>query len=331
MKAILEHVLQHKTLSRTEAAEVLREIAAGKYDTHQIAAFLTAFIMRNITLQELQGFRDGLLSLCHRIDLSGYRAMDVCGTGGDGRNTFNISTLSAFVVAGAGIPVVKHGNYGVSSVSGSSNVLEQLGFRFTTEEARLRQQLEVAGICFLHAPLFHPAMKVVGPVRKALGVKTFFNMLGPLVNPAQPEAQLVGVFSLELARMYQYILQESRQRYSIVHSLDGADEITLTSDSKIYSPTGENILRPADLGYDTCTDADIYGGETVTEAAVIFLETLHGRGTKAREQVVLANSTLAIQTYYPELSLEAARDRAAESLRSGQALASFERLKQVSQ
>jgi anthranilate phosphoribosyltransferase len=331
MKAILEHVLQHKTLSRTEAAEVLREIAAGKYDTHQIAAFLTAFIMRNITLQELQGFRDGLLSLCHRVDVSDYRPMDVCGTGGDGRNTFNISTLSAFVVAGAGIPVVKHGNYGVSSVSGSSNVLEQLGFRFTTEEARLRQQLEVAGICFLHAPLFHPAMKVVGPVRKALGVKTFFNMLGPLVNPAQPEAQLVGVFSLELARMYQYILQESRQRYSIVHSLDGADEITLTSDSKIYSPTGENILRPADLGYDTCTDADLFGGETVAEAAVIFIDTLRGRGTKAREQVVLANSALAIQTYYPKLSLEAARDRAAGSLRSGQALASFERLKHVSQ
>lgn len=331
MKAILEHVFQHKTLSRTEAAEVLREIAAGKYDTHQIAAFLTAFIMRNITLQELQGFRDGLLSLCHPIDLSGYRAMDVCGTGGDGRNTFNISTLSAFVVAGAGIPVVKHGNYGVSSVSGSSNVLEQLGFRFTPEASRLREQLDVAGICFLHAPLFHPAMKVVGPVRKALGVKTFFNMLGPLVNPAQPEAQLVGVFSLELARMYQYILQDSGKQYSIVHSLDGADEVTLTSDSKIYSPKGENILRPADLGYATLSEADLHGGETVAEAARIFMDTLSGRGSAEREQVVLANSALAIQTYYPELSLEAARDQAAESLHSGRALASFERLKQLSQ
>jgi anthranilate phosphoribosyltransferase len=330
MRAILEHVFQHKTLSRAEAAEVLREIAAGRYDPHQIAAFLTAFIMRNITLEELQGFRDGLLGLCHRVDVSEYRPMDVCGTGGDGRNTFNISTLSAFVVAGAGIPVAKHGNYGVSSISGSSNVLEHLGFRFSTDEAKIRQQLEQAGICFLHAPLFHPAMKVVGPIRKALGVKTFFNMLGPLVNPAQPSVQLVGVFSLELARMYQYLMQESGQRFSIVHSLDGADEVTLTADTKLYSPEGENLLRPSSLGFSKWRDEDIAGGDTVAAAAALFMETLSGRGSKAREQVVLANSALAIQTYTPERSLEEALAQAAESLHSGRALASFEQLKTLS-
>jgi anthranilate phosphoribosyltransferase len=242
MKEILEHLYQHKTLSKAEAKTILIDIAAGKYNHYQIASFLTAFIMRNITLDELKGFREALLELCHRVNLSEYKVMDVCGTGGDGKNTFNISTLASFVVAGAGIPVAKHGNYGVSSISGSSNVLETLGVKFKTDEQQLKQQLNEANICFLHAPLFHPAMKFVAPVRKELGVKTFFNMLGPLVNPAQPKVQLVGVFSLELARMYQYLFQEEQMQYTIIHTLDGFDEVSLTGDCKLYSNQSEKII-----------------------------------------------------------------------------------------
>jgi anthranilate phosphoribosyltransferase len=329
MKEILEHLYQHKTLSKAEAKTILIDIASGKYNHYQIASFLTAFIMRNITLDELKGFREALLDLCHTVNLSEYNAMDVCGTGGDGKNTFNISTLSSFVVAGAYVPVAKHGNYGVSSVSGSSNVLEQLGIRFHTEESKLKQQLDKANICFLHAPQFHPAMKFVAPVRKELGVKTFFNMLGPLVNPAQPKVQLVGVFSLELARMYQYLFQEEQMQYTIIHALDGFDEVSLTNDCKLISENEEHIIKPNYFGFDAVSLAEIDGGDTVKKAEEIFMTILKGEGTKAQNEVVLANAALAIKTHQ-KIEIIEAIERAKYSLFGLKALQSFKALKQYS-
>jgi anthranilate phosphoribosyltransferase len=329
MKEILEHLYQHKTLSKAEAKTILIDIAAGKYNHYQIASFLTAFIMRNITLDELKGFREALLELCHRVNLSEYKVMDVCGTGGDGKNTFNISTLASFVVAGAGIPVAKHGNYGVSSISGSSNVLETLGVKFKTDEQQLKQQLDEANICFLHAPLFHPAMKFVAPVRKELGVKTFFNMLGPLVNPAQPKVQLVGVFSLELARMYQYLFQEEQMQYTIIHALDGFDEVSLTADCKLYSNQSEKIISANYFGCNSAQLDEIHGGETLDEAAKIFMDIIQGKGKEAQNNVVLANAALAIQTHQ-NIEISEAMEKAKASLFGLKALQLFNALKQLS-
>lgn len=329
MKEILEHLYQHKTLSKAEAKSILIDVASGKYNNYQIASFLTAFIMRNITLDELKGFREALLELCDRVDLSTYKAMDVCGTGGDGKNTFNISTLASFVVAGAGVPVTKHGNYGVSSISGSSNVLETLGITFYTEIEHLKKQLDKANICFLHAPLFHPAMKLVAPVRKELGVKTFFNMLGPLVNPAQPKIQLVGVFSMELARMYQYLFQEENLQYTIVHALDGFDEVSLTSSCKLYRNEEEKNVSANYFGCGTAQLKQISGGETLEDAAHIFMNIIQGDGSKTQNEVVLANAALAIQTYQ-QLEISEAMEKAKDSLFGLKALQSFNTLKQLS-
>lgn len=329
MKTILTHLYQHKTFTKEESKTILIDIASGKYNHSQIASFLTAFIMRNITLDELRGFREGLISLCNKIDLSAYKPMDVCGTGGDGKNTFNISTLTAFVVAGAGIPVSKHGNYGVSSVSGSSNVLEYLGIQFQTEEKTLQSQLSNAGICFLHAPLFHPAMKHVAPVRKELGVKTFFNMLGPLVNPSQPAIQMAGVFSLELARMYQYLFQEENMRYTIVHAMDGFDEITLTANCKIITNDGEQIVSAKDFLFTQTDYAQLHGGNTVEEAAQIFTTIINGKGTQTQNNVVIANAAMAIKTYYPNLEIKQAILQAEDSLFGLKAKQSFTILKEI--
>jgi anthranilate phosphoribosyltransferase len=329
MKQILENLYSHKTLDREEAKVILMEIASGKFNSSQIASFMTAFIMRNITLDELMGFRDALLALCIKVDLSEFNPMDVCGTGGDGKNTFNISTLTSFVAAGAGIPIAKHGNYGVSSVSGSSNVMEYLGISFETNTEKLKSQLEAANICYLHAPLFHPALKNVGPVRKEMGVRTFFNMLGPLVNPAQPKIQMTGVFSAELARMYQYLLQQEHGQYSIVYALDGYDEITLTDNTKVVSNLGERIFTPQQFGLSTIAATDLYGGDTVEQAAKIFMDVLQAKGTTAQQNAVLANASLAIKTYHPEKSFEETLAMAKESLFNHHALASFSTLKQL--
>ena len=329
MKQILEHLYQHKTLSKSEAKETLTEISAGKYNHYQIASFLTAFIMRNITLEELKGFREALVELSRKVDLGNDAIMDLCGTGGDGKNTFNISTTASFVIAGAGIPVAKHGNYGVSSISGSSNVLERLGIKFQTEEKLLREQLEKANICFLHAPLFHPAMKFVAPVRKHLGVKTFFNMLGPLVNPAQPKSQLVGVFSSELARIYNYFFQEENSKYTIVHGLDGFDEVSLTDDCQIISNGREAITDPEYFGFEKIALSSISGGNTIDEAADIFLRIIKGEGSPEQNAVVLANSALAIQTQNPDVSVNDAIQIAKDSLFGLKALKAFENLKQL--
>jgi len=314
MKDILEFLYQHKTLTKKEAKQILMDIASEKYNHYEITSFLTAFIMRNITIEELRGFREALLELAIQVDLSEFNPMDVCGTGGDGKNTFNVSTLSSLVVAGAGIPVAKHGNYGVSSVSGSSNVLEAMGVVFQTDESKLKKQLDTANICFMHAPLFHPAMKFVAPVRRELGVKTFFNMLGPLVNPARPKVQMTGVFSLELARMYHYLFQEEDMHYAIVYGLDGYDEITLTSDTKILTNEEEYNTNAAHFGFEKTLQADIYGGETVEESATIFKNILNGNGTTAQNNVVIANAATAIKTYHPNLNIETAIEKAQNSL-----------------
>ncbi len=314
MKVLLNTLFDQQRLSKEAAKEVLVNIANERYNNAQIAAFMTVFLMRPVSVDELMGFREALLELSVPIDLSAYDTIDLCGTGGDGKNTFNISTLTSFIVAGAGYKVAKHGNYGVSSASGSSNVLAHLGYDFTKDEGLLQKQLERANICFLHAPLFHPAMKVVAPIRKELGVKTFFNMLGPLVNPSKPKHQLVGVFNLEVARVYHYILQQNTQSYGIVHALDGYDEISLTGPFRYLSQQGERLIYPKDLQLQTLAQSDIYGGNSVAEAATIFTNILDGNGTDAQENVVLTNAAFAIQILKGAPTFAEAFAQAKESL-----------------
>jgi anthranilate phosphoribosyltransferase len=326
MKDILNHLIEYKTLTRLQAKEALKKIAAGEFNQSQMAAFLTVFLMRSVRVEELMGFRDGLLELCIRVDIPEYDAIDLCGTGGDGKDTFNISTLASFIVAGAGQHVAKHGNVGVSSVCGSSNLLAHFGYEFTNDIGKLKKSLDQAKICFLHAPLFHPAMKNIGPIRKDLGVKTFFNMLGPMVNPSFPKKQLVGVFSLELARMYGYLYQNSDMRFSIIHALDGYDEISLTGSFKIISNNGERILSPEDISLPILKPNEIMGGNSVAENAHIFESVLKGAGTKAQEAVVIANAAAALETSRPDWDFDQARDAATESLKSGKALQVFKKL-----
>ncbi|MEQ6166345.1 anthranilate phosphoribosyltransferase [Ekhidna sp. MALMAid0563] len=322
MKDILNRLINNQTLSREEAKEVLTGLATGQYNNSQVAAFLTVYLMRAIRVQELEGFRDAMLELCNPVDLDGYNAIDVCGTGGDGKNTFNISTISSFIVAGAGVNVAKHGNYGVSSVSGSSNVLEYLGAKFSGDADQMKKSMDASGICFMHAPLFHPAMKNVGPIRKELGVKTFFNMLGPMVNPAFPPNQLVGVFSLELARLYGYLYQNTDKHFSIVHSLDGYDEVSLTSDFKLISNQTEELVSANDLGFEELQQEQLHGGETIEEAAGIFNRILKGDGSEAQNNAVLANAGLAIATV-KQTPITNGIEEAKASLESGKALQSF--------
>lgn len=314
MKKILAHLFEYKTFTRSEAYEILMRITAGDFNQAQIAAFMTAYSMRTIRVEELQGFRDAMFDQCLKIDLGSEELVDLCGTGGDGKNTFNISTLASFVVAGAGYKVAKHGNYGVSSGCGSSNVIEYLGFKFTNDASKIKNHLKNANICFLHAPLFHPAMKTVAPIRRELGVKTFFNMLGPLTNPANPKNQSIGVFNLELARLFAYLLQSSEKNYTIVHALDGYDEISLTGDFKTIDNTGEHYYTLSKLRLPTVSPDDIAGGETVEVAAKIFTDILQGKGTDAQKNVVLTNAAFAIQTIHPEKSFESCFEEAAVSL-----------------
>lgn len=326
MKKILNHLFEHKTLERAVAKEVLMNIGRGVYNEHEVTAFMTVFLMRSITLQELQGFQDALLELCMRMDFSGLNTLDIVGTGGDGKNTFNISTLSCFVVAGAGQKVSKHGNYGASAISGASNVIEAMGYKFKNDNAALRRELEETNICFLHAPLFHPALKNVGPIRKNLGIRTFFNMLGPLVNPAFPAFSIIGVYNLEMARLYNYLLQQQSKNFAIVHGLDGYDEISLTGDSKLITRDGEKVLSAIQLaGMEVKADA-IEGGKSVEEAAKIFKQIIEGKGSKEQEAVVLANAAIALQVTGAYDSYETAFEAASESLLSGKANAALNKL-----
>jgi anthranilate phosphoribosyltransferase len=320
MKKILQELFDYKKLTREEAKNILLEISAEKFNQAHLASFLTVFKMRPIAVEELQGFRDALLQLCIPIDLRGIPSIDIVGTGGDGKNTFNISTLSSFVVAGAGYKVTKHGNYGVSSLSGSSNVLEHLGYRFTNNEEALLKRLEASNICFFHAPLFHPAMKAVGPVRRSLGMKTFFNMLGPLVNPARPNHHFLGVFDMNLARLYHYILQEEDNPFAIIYNLDGYDEISLTDTFSFKSNDDDRYIKPEEIGFGRVRPSELFGGESVDEAARIFLAILEGKGTEAQRHVIYANAGLAIQRFHPDKTLENGINEARESLDSGQAL-----------
>lgn len=328
MKNILNKLINHEVLSKEEAKNVLINISSGSYNPSQISAFLTVFMMRSITIDELSGFREALLDLCIRVDLSAYNTIDLVGTGGDGKDTFNISTLASFIVAGTGIKVAKHGNYGVSSISGSSNVMEKMGVKFSNDSSFIEKCIDKAGITILHAPLFHPAMKNVGPIRKELAVKTFFNTLGPLVNPSFPKNQLLGVFNLEMFRMYGYLYQNTDVNFTILHSLDGYDEVSLTGPTKILTSTTEGMLNPVDFGVRHLKQSEIEGGKTIEESADMFINILSGRGTEAQNNVVCANAGLAIATVTKCTPLEGF-ELAKESLFSGKGLKALNKLKDL--
>ena len=326
MKAILNRLYHHERLSKSEAKKILVEIASEKYNEAHLASFMTVFMMRPITVDELSGFRNALKELSIKVDLSDFDTIDIVGTGGDGKDTFNISTLTSFIVAGTGQKVAKHGNYSVSSQSGSSDMLANFGYTFTNNESELRSHLEKANICFLHAPKFHPAMKAVGPTRKALALKTFFNMLGPLVNPSSPKNQLLGTFNQEIARLYHYILQDEDINYGIVHALDGYDEISLTSGFKLFTKNGEQIINPEDLGQKRIQQSEIFGGNSVADAAKIFTSILDGNGTEAQNNVVLTNAAFALKIVDQRKSFETAFLEAKESLFSLRAKQTLEKL-----
>jgi anthranilate phosphoribosyltransferase len=326
MKKILQHLFEHKTLTRQQAKDVLVNIAKNSYNETEITALITVYLMRSITIDELQGFKDALLELCVPLKLDADNTMDIVGTGGDGKNTFNISTLSCFIVAGAGQKITKHGNYGATSISGSSNVMEQLGYTFKNDYTILQKELDEAGICFLHAPLFHPALKVVGGIRKNMGIRTFFNMLGPLVNPAKPTYQLIGVYNVEMARIYNYILQQQQNKFTIVHSLEGYDEISLTGDTKVITEEGEKNYTAEALGKRTVMPQDIYGGNSTEDAAKIFLKIIKGEGSWAQNAVVLANAAVALNSTGNYTTYDDAYNAVVESLESGKANACLQKL-----
>jgi len=330
MKAILNRLIKHQSLTKEEARQMIINIADDKYNTSQIASFLTVYMMRSITLEELDGFRLALLELCNSINVNEFNTVDLCGTGGDNKDTFNISTISSFIVAGAGIKVTKHGNYGVSSSCGSSNVLEALGIKFSNKEDHLKRCLDKAGICILHAPLFHPAMKNVAPIRRELGVKTFFNMLGPLVNPSFPKNQITGVFNLELARLYNYLLQKTDINFTILYDLNGYDEISLTGNTKTFSKKSERLIKSKDFGLNRVNETDISGGKSIESSAKIFMDVMQNKGTKAQHDVVCANAGIAISTTL-NLSIREGFEKAIESLKSGDAFKAFKKLKKISQ
>ena len=326
MKTILEKLTHGGILDRAEAKEVLKKTGTGTYTDIEIASFLTIYMMRRITAAELSGFREALLELAIPVNLNGFQTMDVCGTGGDEKNTFNISTLTAFVVAGAGAKVVKHGNSAASSAAGSSDIMQYFGYHFSNDNGKLQKELEKAGICYLHAPLFHPALKNVAPVRKTLKVKTFFNILGPMINPARPEKQLVGVFNREVQDLYAEVYAGTTIRYALVHSLDGYDEISLTDDFYLITNDTSQTISPEALSFGTVLPSEISGTQTIRDNAGIFINILEGRGTDAQNHVVLANTAYALQCYFPEISLEEAAGMAEESLLGGKAKQSFQTL-----
>ena len=319
MKKLLQYLFEHKTLTYQQAKDTLNAISKSAYNDTEVTAFITVFLMRSITIEELQGFRDALLELCVKVDLSGYKTIDIVGTGGDGKNTFNISTLACFIVAGAGQKVAKHGNYGATSISGASNVMENIGYHFSNDNIKLKREVEEAGICFMHAPLFHPALKTVAPIRKNIGLRTFFNILGPMVNPAQPTYQLVGVYNLEMARIYNYLLQQKGTPFTIIHSLDGYDEISLTNDTKVITNEGEFLYTPEQLGRRMVEQQDLYGGNTTEESAKLFTKIIKGEGTWAQTAVVLANAAMALHCTGSYANYNEAYKAAIESLESGKA------------
>lgn len=329
MKDILYKLFDYQYLTRDEAKQVLVDIVSGDVPETQIASLITSFLMRSISVDEVLGFRDALLEMRVRVDLSDYSPLDIVGTGGDGKNTFNISTTSCFVVAGAGYNVVKHGNYGATSISGASNVIEQQGVKFKADNDTFRKSLDNCHIAYLHAPLFSPALKAVAPVRKSLGVRNFFNVLGPLVNPVQPEYQMLGVYDLAMARLYSYIYQEENKKFSIVHSMDGYDEVSLTSQFKVSSNNGEHLYMPEDIGFKRINQSELYGGDTPEDAATIFRNVLSATGTQAQMNVVLINAAIGIQTIEQQKTIEECLEIARESLYGKKALKVLEKFVEI--
>lgn len=324
MKKILLKLFQHQILTQEEAAEVMSKIAAGEYNNEEVAAFISVYMMRSIELSELIGFRNALIETALPIDLSEFDSVDIVGTGGDGKNTFNISTCAGFVVAGAGYKVVKHGNYGATSISGASNVLEYFGAKFSINSDEIKQKLDTSGFTYLHAPLFNPAMKNVLTIRKNLGFRTFFNVLGPLINPAQPRNNLLGTYDLKMMRLYSYIYQSLDKKFSVVHSMDGYDEISLTYRSKVINNKGEQILEPEDIGFKRLKQAELTGGKSVADAASIFLNVLDNKATEAQKNAVIINAAVTIQTIEPDKTLETCINEATKALVNGKAKRAFE-------
>lgn len=324
-KHFLEKIITRSTLTEGEAYMCMLKIGRGELNDAQIAAIVTGLQLRGLRLEELMGFRKALIELAIPIALEYDEAIDVCGTGGDGKNTFNISTTTAFVLASMGYKVIKHGNYGVSSLCGSSNVLEHFGIRFTTDQSVLQQQLDASNLCFLHAPLFHPALKMVAPIRKQLGIATFFNALGPLVNPVQPTHQLVGTYNLELAKLYQHVLADKRINYTVLHGLEGFDELTFIGSTRILGKSRDEILLPNVLGASISLE-ELFGGQTVNESAKIIIDLLNGKGTDAQQKVLAGNVALGIQTFQPERSFESAYMESLDFIRSGNGIVSFNQI-----
>lgn len=325
MKTILNRLINHEELTSEESRQLLLNITQGMYPETQIASFLTILQMRGITVDELIGFREALMEARTPIDFSPYQPMDIVGTGGDGKNTFNISTCSCFVVAGAGYKVAKHGNYGATSVSGASNVMEQHGIRFTNRPDILMRSIEECNMAYLHSPLFHPALKSVAPVRKSLGIRTLFNLLGPLVNPCTPSYQLLGVADLSQMRLYTNVFYRLGIDFAVVNSLDGYDEISLTDEFKVMTRHNEHIYRPQELGFSQTEQDELSGGESKEGAARIFDQVLQGTATSFQTQCVIANAAFAIQIMEPQKSIEHCISIARESLQSGNALKTLNR------
>lgn len=327
MKHYLNQLVEKHSLTKDESKEALLQIGQGEANNSQIAAFLMGIQQKGITVDELEGFREAMLSLAVPIDLSDFDAMDIVGTGGDGKDTFNISTTSAFVLAGTGQNIAKHGNHGVSSSVGSSTVLEYLGVKFTNDESYLKQKLETAGMCYMHAPLFHPAMKYVAPIRKELGMKTFFNILGPLLNPAKVQKQFSGVYNLPVFDLYAQLFGRTATKFAIIYDLAGYDEVSLTNDFQISSHINKDksIVSPKSLGFDLQQQSDIYGGGTIEESAEILLNVLNNKATAAQTNVVLANAGFAL-SIAKDISVEEGIAQAKESIESGKALNSMKKL-----
>lgn len=319
MKETLARLIAGEKFSRSEAKQILLNITEQKYSNEQIAALLTGIQMRGITVDELLGLRDGILQTGTSVDLSPYKVVDIVGTGGDGKNTFNISTCTCFVVAGAGYKVAKHGNYAATSVSGAGNVIEQHGVKFTADNDKLKKSIEECGFVYMHAPLFAHAMKFVAPVRKALAVPTCFNLLGPIVNPCKPQCQVLGVANLDQMRLYKNVLSQISESYAIVSSLDGYDEISLTSDFKVAATAVEKIYTCKELGLSQVRPNEIYGGATKEDACKIFDNVLKNEALPSQKSVVLANAAFAICTFNPQRPIEDCMAEAKESLESGKA------------
>ena len=319
MKNLLKDLYNHKIMSKEESKAALISLTDGSANSSQISSFLTVFLLRDITSEELDGFREAMIELSIDVDIDGHELIDLCGTGGDGKDTFNISTISSFVVAGSGIKVAKHGNYGVSSSCGSSNIISHLGHEFSNDISSLKYSLDKSNICFLHAPLFHPSLKNISPVRIELGVKTFFNMLGPMVNPIQPKSQLVGVFNSNIFRLYSHIYSKTNKSYCIVHSIDGYDEVSLTGSFKLFSNNQDLMLEPKDLGFNVIDSVKLSGGKNIKESSKIFLDILKNKGTSEQVDAVLANSGLAIYCAKKLNSIKDGIEIARESLESGKA------------